>query len=125
MSQTSLQGKQQSLIRVAESRVAVLDSVSMTREHVLSCVKALPVSPSTIMKIGAVAGAAASVMGAVAGLRRKKSVAEKKAMKPVTGTGMLVQLALQVAAPVLLPKIQQFLQQRNAKGFSSDSSINL
>lgn len=125
MSQTSFQGKQQSLIRVAESRVSVIDAVSSTREHVLSCVKELPVSPSTIMKIGAAAGAAASVMGAVAGLRRKKSEAEKKVLKPVTGAGMLVQLALQFAAPVLLPRIQQFLQQRSAKGFSSDTSINL
>lgn len=125
MSQITLQGKQQALIRVAESRVAVLDAVSSTREHAASCVNALPVSPSTIMKIGAAAGAAASVLGTISGLKRKKAAAEKKAARPASNTGMLVQLAMQLAAPLLLPRVQQFLQQKNSKLFSSDTSINL
>lgn len=125
MSQITLQGKQQALIRVAESRVAVLDAVSSTREHAASCVKALPVSPSTVMKIGAAAGAAASVLGAISGLKRKKQAAEKKAASPTSNIGMLVQLALQLVAPMLLPKLQHFLQQKGGRPFSSDTSINL
>ncbi|MBQ9829493.1 MAG: hypothetical protein IJO38_04060 [Akkermansia sp.] len=125
MSQITLQGKQQALIRVAESRVAMLDAVSSTREHAALCVKALPVSPSTVMKIGAAAGAAASVLGAVSGLKRKKLAAEKKAARPASNTGMLVQLAMQLAAPLLLPKLQQFLHQKGVSPFSSDASINL
>ena len=125
MSQITLQGKQQALIRVAESRVAVLDAVSSTREHAASCVKALPVSPSTVMKIGAAAGAAASVLGAISGLKRKKHAAEKKAASSTSNIGMLVQLALQLLAPMLLPKLQHFLQQKGGRPFSSDASINL
>ncbi len=125
MSQITLQGKQQALIRVAESRVAVLDAVSSTREHAASCVKALPVSPSTLMKIGAAAGAAASVLGTISGLKRKKLAAEKKAARPSPNIGLLVQLVLQLVAPMLLPKLQHILQQKGTSPFSSGTSINL
>lgn len=103
----------------------MLDAVSSTREHAALCVKALPVSPSTVMKIGAAAGAAASVLGAVSGLKRKKLAAEKKAARPASNIGMLVQLAMQLAAPMLIPKLQQFLHQKGVRPFSSDTSINL
>ena len=125
MSQITLQGKQQALIRVAESRVAMLDAVSSTREHAASCMKALPVSPATVMKIGAAAGAAASVLGTISGLKRKKQAAEKKAARPVSNTGMLVQLVMQLVAPMLMPKLQQFLHQKGVRSLSSDTSINL
>ena len=77
------------------------------------------------MKIGAAAGAAASVLGTISGLKRKKQAAEKKAVGPVSNTGMLVQLAMQLAAPLLLPKLQQFLHQKGVRPFSSDASITL
>lgn len=125
MSQITLQGKQQALIRVAESRVSVLDAVSSTQEHAASCVKALPFSPSTMMKIGAAAGAAASVLGTIAGLKRKKLAAEKHAAKPASNAGMLVQLVMQFALPLLLPKLQKILQQKGIPPLSSETSINL
>lgn len=125
MSQITLQGKQQALIRVAESRVAVLDAVSSTQEHAASCVKALPVSPATMMKVGAAAGAVATVVGTLAGLKRKKLAAEKKASRPASNTGMLVQLAMQLVAPLLLPRFERMLKSGNSKLFSSGSSINL
>lgn len=125
MSQITLQGKQQALMRVAASRVAVLDAVSATRGHAAACVKALPVSPATVLKLGAAAGAAASVMGAMAGLRRKKKAAEQKAAKPNSSLGMLLQLAVQLATPVLLPKLQQYVQNMGAKSSAPGCSMDL
>lgn len=125
MSQITLQGKQQALMRVAASRVAVLDAVSATQGHVSACVKALPVSPSMVLKIGAAAGAAVSVMGTLAGLRKKKKVAEQKASKPGATLGMMLQLAVQLATPVLLPKLQQYVQTLGSKPGAPGCSINL
>ena len=110
MSQITLQGKQQALMRVAASRVAVLDAVVATQQHAGSCVRALPISPSTIFKIGAVLGAAATVTGTLAGFRRRRIAAEKKAAAKSSSTGPLWQLALQLATPVLLPMLQRMLQ---------------
>lgn len=125
MSQITLQGKQQALMRVAASRVAMLDAVSATRGHAVACVNALPVSPATVLKLGAAAGAAASVMGAMAGWRRKKKVAEQKAVKPNSSLGMLLQLALQLATPVLLPRLQQYLQKSGTKSVAPGCSMDL
>lgn len=96
-------------MRVAESRVSVLDAVGATRSHAVACVKALPISPSLLMKLGAAAGAAASLAGFVASLRRKKKLAEMKAASSSSFTSMLPVL-LQLAAPVLLPLLQSLLK---------------
>lgn len=125
MSQITLQGKQQALIRVAESRVAVLDAVSSTREHAASCVKALPVSPAMILKVGAAAGAAASVLGVLAGMKRKRAAAEKMVARHPSNASMLVQILMQVVAPFLLPKLQQVLQRKYSSFPPTDTSINL
>lgn len=107
MSQVTVQGKQRALIRVAESRVAALDAVTASKEHASRCVKSLPVSPSVLKRIGLAAGAAASVMGALAGLRKRKKTAEKRAEKsPASACVFLVQML----SPVLLPFLQRFLQ---------------
>lgn len=116
MSQITLQGKQQALMRVAESRMAVLDAAAATRTHADKCVRALPVSPATLMRVGAAAGAAASVLGTLAGLRRRKKTAEKAAAKLPGTSSMLMQLLLQIMAPMLLPKIQQMLQEKAKSG---------
>lgn len=96
-------------MRVAESRVSVLDAVGATRSHAVACVRALPISPSLLMKLGAAAGAAASVAGFVASLRRKKKLAEMKASSSSSYTSLLP-MVLQLAAPVLLPLLQGMLK---------------
>ena len=114
MSQITLQGKQQALMRVAASRVAVVDAVGSTQKHFSGCVKALPVSPSTLMRIGAAAGAAATVMGTLAGLRKRRNAAEKAAAaKRPSGTPQLI---IQFLGPVLLPIIQRWLQKAITQG---------
>jgi hypothetical protein len=115
MSQITVQRKQQALMRVAASRVAMIDSAAAVREHASGCVRALPVSPATIMRVGAAAGAAASVAGAMAGLRRRKKQAENK----VTGTKGsygLISTLLQLLLPVLLPHLRRYLQRRTGDG---------
>ena len=123
MSQITLQGKQQALMRVAASRVAVLDAVGATQKHANGCVRALPVSPAVLMRIGAAAGAAASVMGTLAGLRHRRKVAEKAAV--ASGTSVTsVKLILQLLSPVILPVLQSWLQKtmsRNQKSSGQDS----
>lgn len=114
MSQITLQGKQQALMRVAASRVAVVDAVASTQRHVGSCVRALPVSPATIMRIGAAAGAAASVVGALAGLRRRRKAAEKAAAASQGVYGLAFQVIMQLLGPVLLPMLQRFIQKTTA-----------
>lgn len=118
MSQVALQGKQQALIRVATSRVAVLDSVCSVKEHASACVRALPVSPATLVRVGAAAGTAASVAGTLIGLNRRKKKAEKNVtrMKSQSLTGMLIQLLL----PLALPYVQKILRQ---KGIVSDTQF--
>lgn len=113
MSQDALQGKQQALIRVAESRVAVLDSVSASYEHAARCVRALPVSPAVLKKAGVAAGAAASVMGIFAAWRRKKRTAEKTAVKSGVA-GVLVPMLLQSVMPMILPLLQNALSKHSA-----------
>ncbi len=98
-------------MRVAASRIAVLDSISSTREHAGRCVRALPVTPATLKKIGVAAGAAASVLGVCAGLRKKKKAAEIKAGKN-SPTGLIFQVLLQVLGPVLLPVVQRALSKQ-------------
>ena len=112
MSQITLQGKQQALMRVAASRVAVLDAAASTRQHADRCLRSLPVSPSTIMKIAASAGAAATVMGTLAGLRRRRKAAEKKAAAKSSPAGQTLQLLWQLLVPSLLPVLQKMLQKR-------------
>lgn len=92
-------------MRVAESRVAVLDAVGETRSHAVSCVKALPVSPSLLVKLGTAAGAAATVAGFVASLRRKKKLAEMKASR-ATSYKSLLPMVIQLVAPALLSLLQ-------------------
>lgn len=124
MSQVTLQGKQQALMRVAGSRVAVLDAVASTKSHAQACVRALPVSPTTLKRIGAAAGMAASVFGTVVGLRKKQKLAEKAAAKSWSGN-MLAQIALQLLAPVLLPVLQRYLQNyvKNQQGVSTGQPL--
>lgn len=112
MSQVIVQGKQQAMMRVAASRVSVLDAVVSTRSHATGCVKALPLSPASIARIGAVAGAAATLTGVVVGLMRKKKNAEKKVSRSSSVAGMLVPLVFQTLGPVLLPMLQRVMQQR-------------
>lgn len=124
MSQTSLPGKQQALIRVAESRVAMLDAMSSTGSHASACVRALPVSPSIILKVGAAVGTAATVMGTLAGLRRKKKIAEKQASKSVATYSSVLSMAMQLLAPLLLPSLQKMLQSQIARS-AQGRSLNL
>ena len=98
-------------MRVAASRIAVLDSITSTREHAGRCVRAFPVTPATLKKIGVAAGAAASVLGVCAGLRKKKKAAEIKAGKS-SSTGLIFQVLLQVLGPVLLPVVQRALSKQ-------------
>lgn len=118
MSQIALQGKQQALIRVATSRVAMLDSVCSVKEHSVACTRALPVSPAFLVRGVAVAGAVASVAGTLVGLNRRKKKAEKKAfeMKSQSLIGMVLQLLL----PLALPYVQKIL---HSKGVISDSQV--
>lgn len=102
------------MMRVAASRVAVVDAVASTQRHVGSCVKALPVSPATIMRIGAAAGAAASVVGALAGLRRRRKAAEKAAAASPGIYGLAFQMIMQLLGPALLPVLQRFIQKSTA-----------
>lgn len=102
------------MMRVAASRVAVVDAVASTQRHVGSCVSALPVSPATIMRIGAVAGAAASVVGALAGLRRRRKAAEKAAIAAPGVSGLAFQVIMQLLGPALLPMLQRFIQKTAA-----------
>lgn len=98
-------------MRVAASRIAVLDSITSTREHAGRCVGALPVTPATLKKVGIAAGAAASVLGVCAGLRKKKKAAEIRAGKN-SSTGLMFQILLQVIGPVLLPVVQRALSKQ-------------
>ncbi len=98
------------MMRVAASRVAVVDAVASTQSHVGSCVRALPVSPAVIMRIGAVAGTAASVAGALAGLRRRRKAAEKAAAASPSISGVAFQVVMQLLGPVLLPMLQRYIQ---------------
>ncbi|MBR5330797.1 MAG: hypothetical protein IKV13_04835 [Akkermansia sp.] len=107
MSQITLQGKQRALIRVAESRVAVLDAATASKEHVSRCVNALPVSPATLKRVGVMAGAAASVMGVLAGLRKRSKSAEKKVEQGGTSA---VSFVAQLLLPLILPALQRSLQ---------------
>ena len=119
MSQITLQGKQQALMRVAASRVAVVDAVASTQSHVGSCVSALPVSPSAIMRIGAAAAAAASVVGTVVGLRRRQKAAEKSAAAAPGAAKMAYQLVMQLAGPALLSVLQRMIQKSAVKSQSA------
>lgn len=121
MSQTTLQGKQQALMRVAASRVAVVDAVSATRERTSSCLKALPVSPAVLVRVGAAIGAAATVVGTLSGLRRRRKLAEKAAAKAPAPAGFIFQLLMQLLGPVLLPAIQKFLQDKAQVNIFSSS----
>ena len=121
MSQTTVQGKQQALIRVAESRVAALDAVASTQKQLSRCIGVLPVSPSFLLKMGAAAGMAASVMGAVSVLKRKKKTAEKLAAKSGGSPAGLVPVVVQLLAPVLLPMAQRLMQKWAVR---STSSVN-
>lgn len=94
-------------MRVAESRVAALDAVTSTREHVGRCVRALPV----LKRVAIVAGAAASVVGVCAGLRSRKKSAQKIASGTTSAAGML-QIVMQLAGPMLLPVVQKYLAKR-------------
>lgn len=114
MSQITVQGKQQALMRVAATRVAVLDSVSSVSEHAAGCVRALPVSPAVLMKVGAAAGAAASVLGTMAGFRKRRLQAERKAAG--TGASSTWKMLVQLVLPMLLPYLRQFLQSRGYAG---------
>lgn len=114
MSQITLQGKQQALIRVAESRVAALDAVSSTKKHAELCVNALPISPSVLLRLGAAAGAAATVLGTLSALRSKKKAAEKKLKKQGSPNAALIQLALQALAPAVIPMLHRSLQKWSA-----------
>lgn len=107
-------------MRVAASRVAVLDSVSSVKEHASGCVRALPVSPSVLMRLGAAAGAAASVVGAVSGLRRRKRLAEKKVVK--SGGQSTFAVAVQLLLPMLLPHLRKLLQDK--AGMNGGQSMN-
>ena len=112
MSQITLQGKQQALIRVAESRVAALDAISATQEHASRCVQALPVSPATLKRVGVAVAAAASVVGVMSGLRKRKLRAERNAANAFFATPSVL---LQLISPLLLPLVQQFLQKNADK----------
>ena len=114
MSQITLQEKQQALMHVAASRVAVLDSVTAVKERASGCVRALPVSPAVLMRVGAVAGAAASVAGTLAGLRSRKARAEKKAASMAGGSTWSA--IFRLVLPMLLPYLQKILQQRGGAG---------
>lgn len=119
MSQTTVQGKQQALIRVAESRVAALDAVVTTQQQLSRCIGVLPVSPSFLLKMGTAAGAAASVMGVVSVLKRKKKTAEKLVAKSGGTPAGLVPVVVQLLAPVLLPMAQRLLQKWAVRSTSS------
>lgn len=125
MSQITLQGKQQALMRVAASRVATLDAVSSTKEHVSRCVGSLPVSPSTLLRLGAVAGGAASALGVISALRRKKKKAEKLASRQKMPSPALFQLLMQVLAPVLIPAAQRALLKWGANVSSPENGHSL
>lgn len=116
MSQITLQGKQNAIVRVAESRVALIDAVHASCDHAGRCVRALPVSPATLRRIGVVAGVAASVAGACAGLRTKKKTAQKKTEKSgIKG------LLFQMLAPILLPVVQDMLRKRMTNKMSGEA----
>lgn len=112
MSQITVQGKQRALIRVAESRISLLDAVTATRERSARCVRALPVSPAVLKRLGVAFGTAATVVGLLTGLRRRK----KKAEKRVTQGGTLASCAAiaQMLSPLLLPTLQRCLQKYTA-----------
>lgn len=99
-------------MRVAASRVAVVDAVSSTRERTEACLKALPVSPAVLMRAGAAVGAAATVVGTLSGIRRRRKLAEKTAAKAPSSAGLTFQLLMQFFGPMLLPAIQKFLQEK-------------
>ena len=113
MSQITLREKQQALMHVAASRVAVLDSVTSAKEHASSCVRALPISPAVLMRAGAVAGAAASVVGAVVGLRNRRNRAEKSVSKLSAHSALSA--LVQVLLPVILPRVQRYILERTEK----------
>lgn len=117
MSQITLQGKQQALMRVAASRVTLIDSAAAVREHASGCVRALPVSPATLMRLGAVAGAAASVAGTMAGLRRRKKQAENR-VAGTKGSFGSISMLLQLLLPVVLPHLRRYMQSRTGEGQS-------
>ena len=118
MSQVTLQGKQRALIRVAESRVAVLDAASSSKEHASRCVRALPVSPATLKRVGMMAGAAASAMGLLAGLRKRKKTAEKQVVKDsVSAFSFITQLLLPLFLPVLQRSLQNVVDTQNKSSF--------
>lgn len=119
MSQTTVQGKQQALIRVAESRVAALDAAASTQKQLSRCIGVLPVSPLFLIKMGTAAGAAASVVGAVSMLKRKKRTAEKLAAKSGGTPAGLVPVVAQLLAPVLLPMAQRLIQKWAARSTTS------
>ena len=102
-------------MRVAASRVAVLDSITATRDHAGRCVRALPVSLATLKKAGVIAGTAATVMGVCAGLRSKKKAAERKTGRTST-SGLAFQILLQVLGPALLPMVQRALNKQTQAG---------
>lgn len=78
-----------------------------------------------ILKVGAAAGAAASVLGVLAGMKRKRAAAEKMVARHPSNASMLVQILMQVVAPFLLPKLQQVLQRKYSSFPPTDTSINL
>ncbi len=107
MSQITLQGKQRALIRVAESRVAVLDAATVSKEHASRCARALPVSPATLGRVGVMAGAAASVLGVISGWRKRRNMAARQAEK---SSASPVSLVVQMLVPFLMPVLQRSLQ---------------
>ncbi len=105
-------------MRVAESRIAVLESVTSSREQCSRCVRALPVSLPVLKRIGVAAGAAASVLGLCAGLRSKKKAAQKAVGKSPS-IGFVLQAVLQVFGPMLLPLLQKKVMNQAGGGKSN------
>lgn len=118
MSQNALPEKQQALIRVATSRVAMIDSACSVRDHTKACVRALPVSPTTLVRAGTAVGAVASVVGTIIGLNRRKNKAAKRASEMQSWS--LVSMIFQLLLPLVLPYVQKILRK---KGIVTDSQF--
>lgn len=124
MSQITLQGKQRALIRVAESRVAVLDAATASKEHASHCVRMLPVSPAALRRVGVVAGAAASVMGVLAGLRKRRHTVARQVEKSAASPGaVVIQLLLPFLLPVLQRSLQKFVDNQSKSSFGQKIDV--
>ncbi len=110
MYQTLSQRKREILMRSAEARVALMDSVDETCRGVRGCVATLPV-PGRALRYGLLAGAGVTGVALLRRMFRARRATVPTPSHSLSGSGVLRYLLMQVVTLVLLPWVRQMALQ--------------